>query len=89
MSENKIRVPWTTEQVAQLNRFQRAGIMHPFTCPRVEHDEVLVATPDGWVCPTPGCDYTQAWAHDFMANRGWISMVIARTPWLREPEVEE
>ena len=26
----------------------------------------LVATPNGWVCPVPGCDFTQDWAHAAM-----------------------
>lgn len=44
--------------------------MHPFTCPALNHHEghpsTLIATQDGWVCPS--CDYTQVWAHDFMLN---------------------
>ena len=31
--------------------------------------EVLIATPDGWICPS--CDYTQDWAHGFMADGSW------------------
>ncbi|MER7734126.1 hypothetical protein ABTX80_24865 [Streptomyces erythrochromogenes] len=64
----QITAPWTPEQVAALNRFQRAGSMHPFTCGR-DHDShhVLIATEAGWVCPGPGCGYTQDWAHAFMA----------------------
>jgi len=47
--------------------------MHPFTCATgetkkdLDGEGVLVATPEGWVCPY--CDYTQNWAHDFMAER--------------------
>lgn len=71
------KAPWTNEQVAALNAYQQAGVMHPFTCPnRSEPGHVcdpewgrgdkgvLRATNDGWVCT--GCDYTQDWAHDFM-----------------------
>lgn len=29
-------------------------------------DRELVATINGWICPT--CDYTQDWAHEFMAS---------------------
>jgi hypothetical protein len=61
----KIVAPWTPEQVAQLNRYQTLGVMHPFTCPRGHGD--LTATPDGWVCS--GCAYTQDWAHLFMADQ--------------------
>lgn len=58
---------WTEEQCECLNAFQTCGHMHPFTCGR-EHsgERVLVATAQGWVCPEPGCDYTQGWAHPFM-----------------------
>lgn len=58
---------WTYEQVANLNAYQRAGVMHPFTCGN-EHDgeRDLVATVRGWICTC--CDYTQDWAHDFMLD---------------------
>ena len=60
-------VPWTAEQVDALNRWQRAGIVHEFTCPRDhEGDRTLVATRDGWICCH--CDYRQDWAHAFMAE---------------------
>jgi hypothetical protein len=67
--------PWTAEQVERLNGYQAAHKMHPFTCPNrsqpgheVIHGDLgtLIATNDGWVCS--GCDYTQDWAHDFMAD---------------------
>jgi hypothetical protein len=61
----KIVVPWTPEQVAQLNRYQKLGVMHPFTCPH-GHGE-LIATPSGWICAS--CTYTQNWAHLFMADK--------------------
>lgn len=70
-----VHAPFTAEQVDALNAYQNAGRMHPFTCPnrgdglhRVTADlGALVATVDGWVCPD--CDYTQGWAHGFMATR--------------------
>jgi hypothetical protein len=77
----QIRAPWTQEQVDALNRYQREGRFHAFTCgcddrcdaAHVAHAEknddrdygLLVATKDGWVCPV--CGYTQNWAHAFMA----------------------
>ena len=61
--------PWTPDQVDALNEYQRAGWFHPYTCAkRDEHpgnEGVLIATPDGWVCPVESCDYTQTWAHNF------------------------
>lgn len=68
-----IRAPWTSEQVDALNRFQREGGMHPFTCggDHTPASPVLVAWEDGWHCPEPygePCDYRQDWAHAFMAD---------------------
>lgn len=71
--------PWSAEQVAALNNFQRNGNFHPFTCGGDRSDEahvayakehgdhdygLLVAKTDGWHCPV--CDYRQKWAHSFM-----------------------
>lgn len=68
---DKIRPPWTLEQVSALNDYQRSGVMHPFTCGH-EHpahpNAILTAMPDGWRCHVLGCDYEQDWAHEFMAN---------------------
>lgn len=67
-----IWAPWTPEQVAALNEFQRRGQFHPFTCggDHVPGSPVLVAREDGWHCSDPygeGCAYRQNWAHSFMA----------------------
>ena len=61
-----VKAPWTAEQVDALNRHQRAGFMHPFTCPGHEGggDRDLIATRRGWICCH--CAYTQEWAHEFM-----------------------
>lgn len=70
-----ITPPWSTDQVAQLNAWQRSDFVHPFTCDHRSdgrHGELygdtgtLVATINGWICPW--CSYTQNWAHDFMAS---------------------
>jgi hypothetical protein len=65
----KITAPWTPDQVDGLNRFQRAGFVHPFTCPDTHNgaDRTLVATRAGWICPH--CDYTQNWMHAAMIER--------------------
>jgi hypothetical protein len=71
-TDRTIRAPWTSEQVAALNRFQQYGGMHPFTCGG-EHpfsNPTLVAQTDGWHCPARHCDYRQDWAHAFMVDRG-------------------
>lgn len=59
--------PWTTRQVEGLNAWQHAGYVHEFTCDH-DHstDRVLVASAEGWNCPT--CDYAQTWAHNFMLD---------------------
>jgi hypothetical protein len=63
---DQVAAPFTDEQVAHLNEFQHAGFVHPFTCGKCS--AILTATRDGWICPAEGCDYTQDWAHDFMAD---------------------
>lgn len=67
---NKIFAPWTPEQVENLNRYQHAGVGHPFTCPYGDENRevVLVATDRGWVCPSTHCGYVQDWAWEFMAR---------------------
>jgi hypothetical protein len=66
-----IKAPWTDEQVKNLNDWQTAGIVHPFTCGGKRDGKDcradLVATKDGWVCPEK-CGYTQDWAHAMMAK---------------------
>lgn len=59
--------PWTDAQVRALNRWQKDGRFHEFTCAQ-EHlgERTLVANNAGWRCPT--CGYTQDWAHDFMCQ---------------------
>ena len=75
-----IFAPFSPEQVQRLNEWQtHTGThmpFHPFTCGyrgETPHGReggdtgVLIATEAGWVCPS--CDYTQNWAHAFMAAR--------------------
>ena len=57
--------PWTDEQVANLNRWQQAGYVHEYTCPRAHS---RFARNDGWRCPS--CDYTQTWAHSIAVTEG-------------------
>jgi hypothetical protein len=72
--------PWSPEVTATLNRFQTEAHFHPFTCANRgdgEHQErdnadlgQLIATDQGWVCAD--CDYSQDWAHNFMADDSFI-----------------
>ena len=64
--QDKITTPFTEEQVEALNAYQEEGRFHPFTCGNDSRHRNLVATPEGWRCPD--CDYTQNWAHGFMAQ---------------------
>lgn len=73
----KVEAPWKPGQVDRLNGYQESGVFHPFTCGRcrdadeswpLEDQHLLVATEEGWTCPT--CDYTQTWAWTFMID-GW------------------
>lgn len=49
---------WTEEQVDNLNRYQKVGFFHEYTC-RDDHDgaRAMVATKHGLVCPS--CGYRQ------------------------------
>jgi hypothetical protein len=64
-----VRAPWTREQVASLNAFQRSERYHPYTCPSEAHSSHLVASKQGWYCPM--CAYTQGWAHTWSADWSW------------------
>ncbi|MCP9209524.1 hypothetical protein [Streptomyces cucumeris] len=79
--DGKIYAPWSTEEVGTLNRFQREGGMHPFTCGALhggDQSPALLATPLGWVCPVLACEYTQDWVHAFMVNpEKWPGGVLA------------
>lgn len=71
----KIKAPFSPEQVASLKGYQECGYFHPFTCGDCGED--LVSITAGWICPTNGCNYTQDWCHDFMANSSWQSQDIS------------
>jgi hypothetical protein len=64
--------PWSEEQVAALNKYQKDGRMHPFTCPgefeQCKAHRELIATTNGWVCQCG--KYKQNWAHEWMVMRG-------------------
>lgn len=69
--------PWTDDQVASLNGYQKCRYVHPFTGDRPDDGGErpdLIATREGWVEYEGGPIY-QRWAHDFMANWAWKSMV--------------
>lgn len=66
----KIKAPFTEDQVTLLNAYQTNGLFHPFTCCSFNgcdrSDKKLIATKSGWVCP---CGlYKQKWAHKFMVD---------------------
>jgi hypothetical protein len=69
----KAQAPYTSDQIASLNGYQLARVMHPFTCGNEHnpHRPDLVAHEDGWHCPVKGCGYRQDWAHAFMADWTW------------------
>ncbi len=64
---------FSADEVERLDRHQKAGRFHPFTCPNRgdgNHRDNgidlggLIPTTRGWICQY--CDYTQNWAHGFM-----------------------
>ena len=67
------KAPFTEEQVAAINNYQKNAPFHPFTCcghacDRSEREDegLLIATLDGLVCPCG--KWTQDWVHDFMTQ---------------------
>ena len=91
MTTNLIYAPWTDEQVTALNAFQHHGRMHPFTCGAVHssgRSPILVATPAEWICPDPECDYTQDWAHAFMAASAVVAVAAPPTGQTAEVRLE-
>lgn len=82
---DKVVAPFTPDQVASLNAYQVAGVMHPFTCggghsPRGPVPGCsgirLIAAEGGWRCASDTCDYRQDWAHSFMADWSWRGLAI-------------
>lgn len=59
----EIRAPFTEAQQQALYDWQNSSRVHPFTCPE-GHGELTVGR--HWSCMD--CDYTQYWAHAFMAD---------------------
>jgi len=63
------QAPFDPDQVASINAFQKAGVMHSFTCGTDLCGASLVAEERGLKCPK--CEYTQDWVHAFMADWSW------------------
>ena len=58
------KAPWDATKVLELNKHQNNSKLHPYTCGMDHGKEVpLLATTNGWVCPEPGCHYTQDWCY--------------------------
>ena len=64
---------WAEETVKGLEKYQRDGRFHPYTCPNRSLEThpyragdrdfgMLVPTTEGWVCRD--CDYRQDWYMD-------------------------
>lgn len=96
MTLTRISAPFTQDAVQALNEYQtdtaNARPMHPFTCGNRgdgNHGSeggdkgILIATFDGWVCPY--CDYTQDWAHGFMADS---TRAFSPHPWEKLTDAE-
>ena len=78
MRQEKIKSPWTPEQVQILKEFQSAGYLHPFTCGDPEevkecqrrsgsNSGALIPSESGWVCPCG--KYHQDWCYDEILNK--------------------
>lgn len=75
--QDKLKTPFTNDQVEKLNQYQEKGFFHPFTCCSAGSEQkcqrrngtgegTLIATNEGWVCPCG--EYKQDWAHTFMGS---------------------
>jgi hypothetical protein len=67
-----VEAPWTADQVANLNAYQQAGVMHPFTGERQSNGDetILIATSVGWIAAPDG-PVVQTWAYAMMADGSW------------------
>jgi hypothetical protein len=81
---NKIKAPFTAEQVEALNKYQRSGAFHPYTCigkPRIINKLQPAMERTRELCPNDGLliateagwvcpcgKCTQDWAHEFMTK---------------------
>lgn len=87
--EGVVRAPFTDDQVASLNAYQRSGVVRPYTCGVDSSHGYLVAYAQGWKClhavdpgidPTRTCDYVQDFAHTYTATWAWRTIELARLP---------
>jgi hypothetical protein len=74
----KKEAPFTDDEVASFNEYQKCGMFHPFTCcsyddcnrmEQLNHGR-LIATNEGLHCPC-GKMPIQIWCHDFQVNWEW------------------
>ncbi|GAS98895.1 uncharacterized protein RMCC_5860 [Mycolicibacterium canariasense] len=75
-----LHAPWTPEQVAVINRFQREAHIHPFTCGKCTPHSTLIATADGWMCPN-NCGYAQDWVPAYMTDPVMLDRMTLKLPW--------
>lgn len=81
-----LEAPWTEQQVAALNAFQRSGRGLVFTCDQHPMKQTLIAELDGWHCPDESCGHHETWAYPWMADRRLAAMVYAQEPPPRPPQ---
>lgn len=65
MGNDKIKAPFTKEQVMFMSQWQNCGYVHPFTCGNGCSAD-LIPTVRGWICQY--CDYTLDWAYVYMGT---------------------
>jgi hypothetical protein len=95
-SNEIIHAPFTADQVASMNAYQKSGSGHPFTCGNDncpgagDGERILVADTYAWHCPR--CSYLQTWAHRFMGDWSWkmhLAVVAAARKFSSKPEVTD
>ncbi len=73
MDNDRVKAPFTDEQVERINKFQESNAFHPYTCmgaycnrSKVPYGGRLIATNEGFICPCG--KYAQDWCNSFMID---------------------
>ena len=73
MEDDRIKAPFTDEQVERINKFQNSRTFHPYTCmgaycnrSKATNGGILIAKNEGLVCPCG--KYQQYECNSFMVD---------------------
>jgi hypothetical protein len=70
---DRVKAPWSKDQVESINAYQSSKFIHPFTCgSEIVHkypESILEA--DLYALHCKKCSYLQSWVYSFMADWSW------------------